>query len=136
MTTTNSNILNAENENLGLLNQAEQLANIQLPTAKQLIDDINDLPTIDQLADNDFRADILASVGTEDSVDDEDVSFLSAYCQDGALDASMRKMLMSYWDTTNSSSAEEMYLKNVIINKPNIAELAKRQMEYEQQWKK
>lgn len=103
-----------------------------MPTAKQIIDDINDLPTIDQLSDNDFRADILATVGTEDSVDDEDVSFLAAYCQDGALDATMRKMLMSYWDTTNSSSAEEMYLKNVIINKLNIAELARRQMEYEQ----
>ena len=96
---------------------------------------IKDIPTEDELNMREEFADMHVMASDED-VDDEDVSYLAELCDDNNMDACMRNLLLQYNDDTGSKSAEELYLKQVIMgNNKTLEGLAKRQMEYEQQWK-
>lgn len=90
------------------------------------------LPTSDQLDDEEQLAD---SYAYADTVADEDVSFYADLCNDDTLASCTRQYLMSYNDKTNSKSAEECYLKNVIRNNKTLADIAQREIEYEHKWK-
>lgn len=62
-----------------------------------------------------------------DYLDKEDVNYLSTLCDNTTLDAYMRMFLLEYNDTTGSKSAEELYMKQVIMgNNKTLEGLAKR----------
>jgi len=96
----------------------------------------NSIPTDDQLDSMEAVEDGFVMTNY-DYLDKEDVSYLSALCDDTTMDAYMRKYLIEYNDTTGSKSSEELYMRQVIMgNNKTLEGLAKRQMEYEQQlWK-
>ena len=96
---------------------------------------INGIPTEDELNIREEYADMHV-MGFDEDVDDEDVSYLAELCDDKNMDAYMRNILLQYNDDTGSKSAEELYLKQVIMgNNKTLEGIANRKMEYEQQWK-